>query len=494
MEKNTGKNIWYTSINTIILSATGFIFWIIVAKITNIETIGLTTAINSLVLIIVVIDVMDTSFGMKRYLGISISRGDTDEFKQILTAAVILVSIMITISAIIITLPQLRILEGFGIDREYVWIILAIIVATVFQRIFSEALIAGHSSKNLIMPTVLASIIRFPLLLIAVYIFNELNYGVILAYSLPLFVTAVMYFIYSAKIFQNKQQKTKNIIMYIKIVFRAGLASWIPHTIEVLGSQLAILSVFAIGGAASGGKFYMPMAIFTLALVVVNGVNRVSHPLVGSMTQTKQTDHLSHVLKLSFLVTIPIIIPLMYFSDNFLSLVGNEFRTASNTLTILMCCVPFAIISEIVYYFIYGKGDHKTLLYLGLVGNLPRVVLYFLLVPELNSDGGAIAYLVGTVTQFSLTVIIAFKQNLKLNYHKYAIITGIPFIIGSVMWLLNFNYLFSTGIIFVTSLISYIKLRLFTNVELKNILFSSLPTNIAEKLYIILSKVINKID
>ena len=112
MEKNTGKNIWYTSINTIILSATGFIFWIIVAKITNIETIGLTTAINSLVLIIVVIDVMDTSFGMKRYLGISISRGDTDEFKQILTAAVILVSIMITISAIIITLPQLRILKG----------------------------------------------------------------------------------------------------------------------------------------------------------------------------------------------------------------------------------------------------------------------------------------------------------------------------------------------------------------------------------------------
>jgi O-antigen/teichoic acid export membrane protein len=494
LERKTGKNIWYNLINTITLSASGFIFWIVAAKITNIETIGLTTAINSLVLIIVAIVVMDTSFGMKRYLGIAISQGDTAEFKHILMATVILVSIMIITSSIILTLPQLQILERLGIDREYMWIILAIMVASVFQRIFSEALIAGHSSKNLIMPTVLASIIRIPLLLVAVYIFNELNYGVIIAYSLPLFVTAIFYFVYSTKIFKNKQKKAQNWLYNIKLVFHAGIVSWIPHTLDVLGSQLAILSVFTIGGAASGGRFYMPMAIFTLTLVVINGINKVSHPLIGSMTTNEQNSHLSYVMKLSFLLTIPIIIPLMYFSDNFLNLIGNEFRTASNTLTILMICVPFAIISEVVYYFIYGKGDHKTLLYLGLVGNIPRAMLYFLLIPEWGSDGGAIAYLVGTVVQFIFTIKIGFKQNLKLIYREYVIIIIIPFLIGSVMWLLNFNYLLSTGVILIGSLIGYIKLHLFTNVELKNVLFSSLPAKTAEKLYFVFSKILNKIN
>ena len=67
-------------------------------------------------------------------------------------------------------------------------------------------------------------------------------------------------------------------------------------------------------------------------------------------------------------------------------MVPNSF-TAGSTLTILMLALPISIISEIVFYFAYGRGDKKAVLYLGLAGNMPRVILYFVLVPTLGADG-----------------------------------------------------------------------------------------------------------
>lgn len=61
------------------------------------------------------------------------------------------------------------------------------------------------------------------------------------------------------------------VIRNIKKIVTAGLASWIPHVINVLGSQLAIVSVFSLQGASEAGKFYIPMAIFTFALFLVGG-------------------------------------------------------------------------------------------------------------------------------------------------------------------------------------------------------------------------------
>ena len=173
------------------------------------------------------------------------------------------------------------------------------------------------------------------------------------------------------------------------------------------------------------------MGIFTVALFIVMGISKVIHSLVSSITTIeKQAEFLSYTMKVAFLFTMPVATPLLFYSYDYLGIIGPEFSTAASVLSILMISLPMVIISEIVYYFIYGKGDHKVVLYLGLGGNMPRIILYFVLPPLLGINGTATAWLTGSIVQMIFTVYYMNTQHLTLQYKSlccddnYSIICG----------------------------------------------------------------------
>src|SRR2546423_4839210 len=123
---------------------------------------------------------------------------------------------------------------------------------------------------------------------------------------------------------------------------------------------------------------------------------------------------------------------------------GSQFGSANSILSILMTSLPLVIISEMIYYFYYGMGDHKVVLYLGLSGNIPRIILYVVLSPLFGSNGTAVAWLVGSVAQAVLSIIIAKRDALPLQFRQYAILVAIPVLIGVLTWAINLNFLIST--------------------------------------------------
>jgi O-antigen/teichoic acid export membrane protein len=495
LSTSVGKNIWYASISNIMPSIFTYIFWFVTAKVAGPEAIGLASTIAAFTVIVATVDVVDTSLGMKRHLGIAISSGNIGKFKQILASTIIFVSIIVIISASLIAWPSLRILEIAKIDRQYVWIVIAMIASCAFQYVLSEALIAALQSDRLVMSLLIGSLVRFPLLFGIIYLFNVPAIGTVIAYSSMFFIATAFYSIYLAKILRSPSRAIENIAANTKLVLSAGLASWIPHLISVVGSQLGIITVSALEGSAEGGKFYLPMAIYTLMFFIVWGITRVSHPLIAGMdTKEHQTSFVAYSIKIAFMLTMPIATPFLFFPSTFLNLMGREFGSAGVTLSIFMISLPMGIVTEIVYFFVYGRGDTKTVLYLGLAGNVPRIILYYLMVPIFGPTGGALAYLVGSVTQLVLSVIVGAKHSLVMEYRKYVILTAIPTLIGFVMWLVGINPVVATVIIFFGSMLAYIRLRLFTDTELYNILYSGLSKGTAEKIYPRLSKLIQRIS
>lgn len=495
MSTSVGKNIWYTSISNILPSVFTYIFWFITARVTSPEAIGLASTISAFLIIVATVDVLDTSLGMKRYLGIAISAGNIDKFKQILVSTIVFVSMIVIVSAVLIASPSLRILEMAGIDRHYVWIVIAMIPAYSFQYILSEALIAALQSSRLVISLLIGSLVRFPLLFGAIYLFNVPTMGTVIAYSSMFFVSTALYSIYLAKILRSPCRAIENFAVNINLVLKAGLASWIPHMISVLGSQLGIIIVSGLEGSAEGGKFYLPMAIYTLMFFIVWGITRVSHPLIAGMdTKERQTSFLTYSIKIAFILTIPIATPFLFFSSSFLNLMGTEFGSAGVTLSIFMISLPMAIVTEIVYFFVYGRGDTKTVLYLGLTGNIPRIILYYLMVPIFGPAGGALAYLVGSVAQLVLSVIVANMHSLVMEYRNYLILTAIPTLIGLILWQIDVNPIVSAVIIFFGSMLAYVRLRLFTDTDLYNILYAGLSKGTAEKVYPRLSKLVQRIS
>ena len=495
MDTSINRNILYTSISNLITPAFTFLFWLVTAKVSGPDTIGIAATIASITLIISTFVVLDTRLGMKRYMGIAISIGDTGKFKQILVSTVIFVSITITISAVIIAIPNFRMMDLIGIDRQYVWLVIAIIPATAFNSIFSEALVAAQQSKKLVLPLVIGSALRFPLLFGIIYVSNTSALGVIISYSAFLFISTAFYSVYLAKLVRKSQVRSLgNFVSNLRQVLSAGLASWIPHILSVLGSQLAIVSVFSLQGAAETGKFYLPMAIFSFTQFVVAGINRVSHPLIAGMSSTEeQTSFVSYNIKLAFIFTMPITIFLLFYGGDLLGILGKDYASAQSTLAIFMLGMPLTIVTEIIYYFIYGIGNIRTLLYLGLAGNIPRIVLYFIAIPLFGLDGAAYSYLVGSLAQSVLSIEVAKRQSLPIPYKSCIILTAVPLLMGVFIWISHIHPILSALIILFGSPLIYIRLGLFTDPEIRSLLYTSLPKTIAEKIYPLLSRIIQKI-
>jgi O-antigen/teichoic acid export membrane protein len=493
---SVSKNIWYTSISTLVPSILGFLFWFVTAKFYGAESVGVASSIASLVLIISTINVLDMHLGMKRSLGIAISSGDIGRFKQILTSTVVFVSIIVIISMVLIVIPNLRILEMLGIDRQYTWIVIVMLLAQPFQFIFAEALVSALRSKNLVMPFLLGSLSRFPILFGLSHLFNTPAMETIIAYSSSIFISSASLAIYSIKIFRGSQVRAVgNIYSNIKHILNVSLSSWIPNTLNVFGYLFGILTVFSVVGAAEGGKIYIVMTIFLFILFIVTGINRVTHSLVAGIDKDKQqTIYLSYSMEIAFIFTMPIATPLLFFAGNFLGLISKEFSSASTAMSIFMVSIPMVIISEMVYYFVYGRGDQRSVLFLGLTGNIPRVVLYFLLPPLLGTNGAALAYLAGSVTEFILSIIVGNKHSISMQFRKYITLSSIPLTIGFLTWLVNINYLMSTIIVFIGSFLLYIRLHMFTDTELRNLIYTGLPESIAKKIYPTASKIMQKIN
>jgi len=473
-----------------------YIFWFFTAKVAGPQAIGVASYLSSLTMIITTLDVLDMSLGMKRSLGVSISHNDLDKFKEILTSTTIFVSIIVASTVFIIEIPTLHLLELLKIDKQYEPVFIAQIVASPFQIIFTEALIAALRAKDLQIPLILGALVRFPLLAISVYVFKTPIMGTVIAYPMLTFIVAILYGFFSFRIFRNTTGRVShNFFSNVKHVLLAGLASWFPHVIYVLGAQLGLVTIVASSGASQGGKFYLALGIFLVMLFIVMGISRVIHSSISSISNNdEQAKLLSDYMRMAFMFTIPLAAPLLFFAKNFMSLMGQEYASASSALTIFMIGIPLSIISEMVYYFTYGKGDHKTVLYLGVTGNVPRILLYFILPPILEVDGAAIAYVTGSASQLILSIYILKGHLLKIEFKKFTLLTIIPVSIGFVVWTMQIHYIFSTIIIIFASALTYVRFHLFTDNELRNILYMILPSHRAEKIYPKLSKVMRRIN
>jgi O-antigen/teichoic acid export membrane protein len=320
----------------------------VTARIAGPEIIGIASTVTSIVILISGFLMLDVYLGMKRQLGIAFANNDLNYFKVVLFASILFVTFTLVVTLLILSVPDFRIMELMGIDRDYIWIFMLIIPAYSFNTLFAEAFITMLKSKTLIHPMLIGTMARFPILLVFIYILGYPAIGTILAYF-SLFIISTLS--YGLELYRNLRPYSFNFRALLAAQFgiiSAGLASWVPHIINILGSQLSLITVFTIAGASEAGKFYLPMSIFTLTLFIVSGITRVIHPLLSGMNSEEQKNNLvRYSSKIAFMLTLPLAASFFLFSENFLGILGTDYVSGSLALSILMAGVRAAIITEL---------------------------------------------------------------------------------------------------------------------------------------------------
>jgi O-antigen/teichoic acid export membrane protein len=227
-------------------------------------------------------------------------------------------------------------------------------------------------------------------------------------------------------------------------------------------------------------------------MLFASSINSVNHTVFSSMEDSKHREQmLQKTLKISFLGTLPIAGVMFFYASSLMEVFGKEFIVSTSTLGVFIVSFPLVLISEGVFFLLYARGENKKILLLGLFGTIPRLILYFILVPEFGGLGASLSLVIGTGFQVALTVWYLQKIKIKLPYIQYFMISVIPFIIGYGLQQISLGIV-GSGVIFVLSYIVLLRLHIIKEIEIEmifNVFFRDRSIQISKKLCVNLKKI-----
>src|SRR5437867_7684022 len=154
-KQTVGRGAAYIYIEVIASLISGYIFWIIMSKLTTSESIGIISALFSMAGIVAVVASIGIPTGVQRFIGKSFSDKKLDEAKTLVSAALFLVCMGIAACSIAILIAQNWIHNIFDFDLELILIAILFIGSYVLFMLFRSVVVASLKTK--LLPIILIS-------------------------------------------------------------------------------------------------------------------------------------------------------------------------------------------------------------------------------------------------------------------------------------------------------------------------------------------------
>ena len=455
-----------------------YVFLIISSNYTGLDIIGIVGVLISTSIIFSSISNFEIGVGVKSYLGKYASENNWLGYKQItfVSTSFIILSSLATI--LILYNPFFNFASIFGIEQKFFVIISIMIVGINIQHVLRGVLTSHLKSKAIMISMVIGSLSRFPLLVYYLNV-NELNeFSISWSYTLFYITSSIILVIFIISLLHKiKGSPLTNYIKNLKIIFKASIVRWFPNVIGTLGTRLGILAVFASGTSSEAGIYFIPYALFGVLMLVSSSTTQITHPVFSGLNDKKlQEDLLKKIMKLSFIVSAPIASIMIFYARPILEIFGKDFGLGNDIFVILLASFPLIIFSESIYYLFYSRNEYRNILYLGLVSNIPRIILYYFLIPLEGGIGAAIAFTIGSVFQVIFTMILIKRKNIHLEYLQILMIVFIPILIGLLLYLIKIDT-YGILIIFFASYVIFLKLKIITEKNIDELLTSCFSPN-----------------
>ena len=168
-----------------------------------------------------------------------------------------------------------------------------------------------------------------------------------------------------------------------------------------------ILFISAYDTFESVAYYSIAVKLATVTALALISVNIVTAPKIASTHNEKNFSELKLILKkatrINVLISLPIIILLLCFSEYILSMFGSNYIFAKNALWILLFAQFFNSITGPSALYLNMTGRQKKLNVILLISLIINILLNILLVPAFGMLGAAIA----TTTSFVLSKVFA---------------------------------------------------------------------------------------
>jgi len=155
---------------------------------------------------------------------------------------------------------------------------------------------------------------------------------------------------------------------------------------------------------------------------------------------------------------------------------------ASAALTILiLSSVPLTIYFA-VNSLVYSYRRYLDVLYLGLSQNVPRLLLYLLLVPRLGSLGAAVSFTAGAFTGLAHAAVLARGVGFSVGWVDVGKAVAIPTSLMAVAYFLGLPWFLGAGLAAATYLL-YARVGVLRREDVRDLAYALLGEGLTARVY-----------
>jgi O-antigen/teichoic acid export membrane protein len=471
IKKVVGRGAAYIYIETIGSMISGYIFWIIMSRITTTETIGISSAVVSFASIVAVIASIGIPTGVQRFIGKSFSEKKLDDVKAFVITSLLLICIGIVACSTLILIAQNWIYGVFRFDFSLMIIALFLIGSSTIAMLLRSVVIASLKTKSLPFIIISSSIVKLILAIILVLMGTGalgLTIGLTFNHVLSSILLGIVVMTTIFKSSRNNNLLT-SFVHYSKNILHASVVYWIPLLITAVGYQMGTIVVFGSQGPNQAGVYFLALTIVTGITSVMNSLFTIALPALSSL-QDYRKRFAWQTIRLSAIIILPFSCSLIFYSKEIMQILGRDYVKGSSSLEVLLLSLlPMAVISG-VNALVYSYGNYRQVLIIGLAMNIPRTVLYFLLVPIYGGIGAALGYTIGSIIGCIVSIVIAKKIGMLIFWKDLAVIFIIPTTIAFALSYLQINYIIGILATIVISYVLLLKIHIVTSTDVKDTL------------------------
>ena len=468
----------------------GYVFWIILSQITTTETIGSFSAIIALSDILTSIAIIGMPDAVQRFLGKTFSEHKFRDSGVYIRASLLFLSLGILASSLLLISAD-WFYKSAKIDPSLIPVIILALSSSAIYIVLNSIIIATLKTRILPIIVVISSAAKIALSIILVLAGGGVL-GLTLGYivfgnSLSSIVLGVV-IIRFLRSMPKKALETKiNFVFASKSLLIAGAASWTPTLIATIGYQLGTIVLYGFQGSSEAGIYFITLTIVNGIALGMSSLLVIALPVLSSMHDGRKR-FTWQMIRLSSLISIPFSTSLIFYSEDILKLLGQDYVEGTWSLQILlMSTFPLVIVNG-VDTLVYAYGNYRKSLAINLSLNIPRIILYFVLVPFYGVTGAAVSYTLGTLIAFAFSVAIARKIRMVLFWKDLASVLIIPISIAFSLYILHVNYIIGIFATTITSYLVLLKIGVLTRSDISDFL-QILPHSISNPMIRLLKRI-----
>ncbi len=459
--------VWL-SIGSILTSFFGFVYWLLVSPLVSPEVVGRVATVLAIEGLLLSTLSFGIPTGVMRLLGREFGRRDSIELGRYFYSPLIFLFVIDVASALIFLVLGLFVgVVPLDPDSVFFTSLLMLIGMNGWPFVVISFFSSILRTEYVALANLITGLGRLVIGISLVYLGLGF-YGIMLGYVSAALVSDAMLLLLASRQLRRLRVEFSTSLRAVRESLEAGLATWIPSILTLMGQWLGVLGLRGLVGSYETGTYFIAFAITTGILALPMNVLTLSFPVLSSMEDGRKR-FMVRAARLASAMTFPLAFTLIAYPALIPSLLGQSYIPASAPIMILSAGFLLAPIVNSYTIYAYAAGRYGEVTAIGVAGNAARLALYLTLIQTLAEEGAAASFALGFIPSLLLVIHLSKKARYQLGLKDNLITLLIPLCAYLVILLLKLLPILGIPLILIPSYILYARLRIITREDLKEL-------------------------